>query len=219
MTETVTGGNALYLSIIQGRLVQKVEEGTEGAKERTFERPDGSKGSKWEITHKNLKGFLTKIEFEDVNFGDGKSVNYLKITFTSGDAKAVISTPSDSRYAIDFMKKLPNIDTEQVVIVNTYDFEDDKGKRRTAFDLKQGDSKIYSAFWDNEKKKAIGGIPTVTKKDAASYDNDDWKIHFMKEKKWLIENSKKIAVNLTPVNYDTVEAESSDDGEVDDLPF
>ena len=216
MTEQVSGGNALYLSIIQGRMVQKVEEGTDGAKPRKFERPDGSTGEKWEITHKNLKGFLTGIEFEDVNFGDGKSVQYLKLTFSSGDAKAVISTPSDSRYAIDFMKKLPAIDLSNVVIVNTYDFEDETGKRRTAFDIKQGDSRVYSAFWDNDKKKAIGGIPTVSKAESAKYDKDDWKIHFMKEKKFLIENTKKIAVNLTPVNYEAVDASGEDEL---DVPF
>ncbi len=203
-----SAGTRLFLTIIGGAFKQKVDEGTEGAKRRDYETSDGATGTKYEIEHRNLTGNITNIDFEDSPYG-----NVLKVIITheSGEA-AQFQCASDSRYAIDFMKKLPALDLSKEVVINPYDFEDKNGKRRTAFNIVQGGNKIYSAYWDNEKKVALLGIPQANADDMD--DKDDWKMFFMTEKKFLIKATKKIAEGIAaqqPVESTTVEKDQEED--------
>ena len=214
LMEQVTGGNTKYLKIIQGSFRQEVEEGTEGSKARTWEA-NGATGVKHEITWKNLKGFISDVKIDDVTFNDGNSMQVLKVTIENGGEKAQFSTQTNSRFGVDFMKKLPAIDPSKMITINPYDFEDSKGVRRTAFNIVQDGEKIYSYFWDNDKKKALHGIPVA--KDTDDFDKDDWKMHFMKEKKFLVKNTQKIAANYVTVNEPETVSGGEDEG--DDLPF
>jgi len=217
LVEQVSGSNAIYLKIVKGSFRQDVPEGTPGAKAREWEA-NGSSGVKHEITYKNLTGVISEISTEEITFKDGKGMQVLRVKIENDGEVAVFTTETKSKFAIDFMKKLPNLKPGEVVVINPYDFEDKQGKRRTAFNLIQNDQKIYSYYWDNEKGKPVNGIPSVSQEDAAEYDSDDWKTHFIKEKKFLVKATQKLAPKFITVN--SAETVSSDEEEVDDkLPF
>jgi hypothetical protein len=139
----------------------------------------------------------------------------LKVKVENDGDVAIFSTPTDSKFAIDFMKKLPNLTPGETVVLNPYDFEDRDGKRRTAFNIVEDGQKIYSGYWDNDKKKALNGIPQVSKEDAKDYDSDDWKMHFVKEKKFLVKKTIELAPTFISVKSEPVTTEE----EVDDMPF
>jgi len=194
-SEIVTGGGSTtYLSIIGGRLKQKVEETTEGAKIRTYEDKEGNEGSKWELTHKNVSGMLIGFGLDKKDFG----VTMLEIVVIDGDGlKTQIGCPDSSRYAMDFMEKLPNIDLTKEVLLNSYDFEaknptTGKVSRKTGFSIIQGDDKISTAYFDFDKKKNLRGMPEVDQAEAADYDSDDWKVYYLQKKKFLVKETTKI---------------------------
>lgn len=219
-SDIVTGSNATYLTIIGGNLKQKVSEDTEGAKRRVYETKDGGEGEKWELTHRNVRGKLASFDFDKKDFG----VVMLEIVIIDEDGKKIqISTPDNSRYANDFMEKLPNIDLEQEIVLNTYDFEVN-GKRKTGVSIVQGTNadgepnKISTAYFDFDKRKPLRGLPQPTG-DTDEYDTDDWKMYYLQKKKFLIKATKKIFSDFVK-NQLTSSEEVSGKKEVDDdLPF
>ena len=52
MAEPVGDSNVMYLYIIKGHLMQKVNEGTPGAIKREYKGSDGSSGVKYELQYK-----------------------------------------------------------------------------------------------------------------------------------------------------------------------
>lgn len=204
MSEQVGGDNTntLYLSIIGWNMVQKVEEGTLGAKRRDYETSDWNTGTKYEIHHKNLVGKVVGLEFVDGSFGE-----QFVLTLANWEDRAKIHLNSDSKYFTAFAKKLPNLKLEENVTLNSFDFTTNDGKRITGMDIKQGGEKVADYYWDG--KKALNGIPEVSKTDAKGYDKDDWKMHFMKVKKFL---KKEVEAVKLPVNDNTpLEINDADD--------
>ena len=224
-SEIVTGSSTTYLSIIGGSLKQKVTEDTDGAKERLFERKDGTEGSKFELTHKNVSGRLASFGFDKKDFG----VTMLELVIVDSDGlKTQIGCADDSKYATSFMEKLPNIDLSADVVFNTYDFETTnkntgKKQRKTGFSIVQGKTKdgepnkIQSAYYDFNTGKNLLGLPSP-EGDTDEFDTDDWKMYYLQKKKFLIKATKKIESKFV-ANIET-KAEAVEEGKsVDDMPF
>ncbi len=196
MSEQVGGDNAntLYLSIIGWNMVQKVEEGTLGAKRRDYETSDGNTGTKYEISHKNLVGKVAWLSFVDGSFGE-----QFILTLTNWEDQAKLHINTDSKYFTAFARKLPNIKLEENITLNSFDFTTNDGKRITGMDIKQGWEKVEDNYWDG--KKTLNGMPEVTKTEAKGFDKDDWKMHFMKVKKFL---KKEVEAVVIPTNIEDV---------------
>ena len=223
MTSKVEKGNVLYLSVVGGNMVEASEEGVEGAVKREYETSDGTKGTKWEILHKNLTGHLTTITFDDSKYGERAILK-----FQNGEDKAQLSFPTDSKYFADFAKKAPNLDLSKEISINVYDFEPEEGKRLTGVSLKQDGDKVDNYYWDG--KKTLHGMPEVSKEERKEYDSDDWKMFFLKVKKFLKKKVQAMKIpEYTPEtkNTDTPIKENkkedtkgiNSDTDEDDLPF
>jgi hypothetical protein len=91
------------------------------------------------------------------------------------------------------MKKLPNIDLTKDVKIAPYSFEDDKGKSRKGVTVYQGEVKIESFYWDKVKEKASNGLPQP-EGDTSKFDSDDWKMHFMVVRKFLVKQVEVLAL-------------------------
>ena len=174
-----------YFSVNGGRFQHASQEGEEGAVRRDWELQTGETGTKWEIPYKYLEGILQNVEFEDAKFGE-----QVMITLVDGDETMVARVNSDSRFFSDLAKKLPNIDLTQPVKLAPYDFISKKkgvgyGKSVKGMTVTQDDEKIYSYYYDIDKKETINGLPDVSEEERADYDKDDWKIFFMQERKFL----------------------------------
>jgi len=232
-SEIVTRGTSkTYLSIIGGRLKQKVDAATEGAEERIYEDKEGNDQSKFELTHKNITGKLVGFDFDKKDFG----VTMLEIIIIDDQGVFTqIGTPDNSRYASDFMEKLPNIDLTKDIVFNTYDFEaknkkTGKVQRKTGVSIIQGkDSagdplKINTAYFDFDKMEPLRGLPQVDKEEADDYDTDDWKMYYLTKKKFLVKETKKIFnkhLKTLDAKVEEVKATTKKqvDSEPDDLPF
>ena len=181
-----------FLTILaDGKFHQEVEVGTEGAITRTYEDKEGVEQSKTELVHDSVKGIITAVEFHDGVFGKN-----LNITI---DNDGIISMGTASNFGEDMMKKLPAIDFTKEVTITPYAFipkgEENSKKGVTVY---QGGVKVQSHYSkefpvDSKKYVTINGMPEV-EGDTKSFDSDDWKMHFMVVRKFLIKEIEKLSI-------------------------
>ncbi len=176
-TKNITGGDKKYLTVLaDGKFHQTVPEGTEGAIVRTYKDKNDVDQSKIELVFTEVSGVITKVSFDDGDFGKSLQIEL--------DGDGIISLGTASNFGEDVMKKLPNVDLKQEVKFVPYAFTDEKGKTRRGVTVYQNDAKIESAYWDTEKKEVSNGMPEVG--DTKGFDSEDWKMHFMVVRKFLI---------------------------------
>lgn len=205
----------VYLSIIEGKLRQKVTEDTEGAVKRDWEAPDGSKGTKWELIYNSVSGTVTRLYTKDSDYGQ-----FLVIEFDGGES---LSLHTDHRFFSDTVKKLASCNLAEPIEMSPYDFEDDAGKRIVGMSIKQGGHKVKDFFYDFEKKKNLNGFPEPAKDARKTYSKDDWKMYFLQVKKFLLEY---VTLTIAP-SIKAVEAveepvlpnEEKEDIELSQVPF
>lgn len=161
-----------------------VPEGTEGAKYREYETSDGKKGSKWELIYKSLSGKISNLQWYEGDYGTNLMVT---LAYDDGEGNTVedtLSLGTSTPFGEDFMKKLPNINLDEVVVLSPFSFVDEGGKNRRGISITQGDTKIKNFFYDADKKKNIHKYPNPDF-DIDKASKDDWKLYFMQARKFL----------------------------------
>lgn len=168
-----------------GLIHVKVKEGTVGAEKRDYETPDGKKGSKWELVYKSLDGIIDGIKFEDGIYG-----NNLEIDIVDNDERYVLSLNVEQSFAEDFMKKLPNINLSERVIIAPYSFEPE-GSTKTlkGVTVYQFEEKVPNFFYDNEKKININGFPVVD--DSVEHNKKYWRNFYSDVADFLVEYTQR----------------------------
>lgn len=205
--------NKPFLSIIGGRIAQKVEEGTPGAKLREYETPSGVKGSKWEVYYPAWMGKIEDMRIHESEYGDA-----LHVVFED----CILSLPVTQRYFSDFVKKIASANLDLPVTIKPYDFVTDDGKRKSGLTLVQGETKLSDHFYNFETKKYSDGFPEPG--DIKS--KDEWKIYFMQVnvflKNWIllhpIKNIKQEEKSLDEVNKEIDDVVDSEI-ELNKVPF
>lgn len=200
----------VYLRVVQGNLVRKVDEGTEGARKRHYKTPKGQEGVAHELVYMAWEGVIRNISFKDNDFGKVCNIKF---------DDATISLPVDSRYFQDFACKIFNADLEESIIFHPYDMGEDKD-RKTGISLKQGETKLSNYFYDFDAKKRLHGFPEPEdeKKDTQGY----WKYYFSTVAAFLtdkIESDLKFKEQPEMPDYSNELEQHPDDIEIDDLPF
>lgn len=177
-----------YISIkADGKLHEKVSEGTDGAVLRKYELKDGTTGEKWELLYSKVEGFITNVKFEDGDFGEN-----LLITFTDGENEITLAQGVSTAFGEDILKKIPGIDFAKKVTLQPYAFEDDKGRVKNGVSFYQESDKVASYFWDG--KKNLHGFPAIDKKEDEEWSKDEWKAHFLKVRIFLTKYAKENVV-------------------------
>lgn len=176
-----TQSSRTYIKIgADGTIRQKVTADTEGAVRRDYELPDGTKGTAWELVYSWVEGYIANAYFTEGKYG---TQLMLDIQGTDGN-EATLSIGLNSRFAEPIMQALPNVDPEQIVKIQPYDYEKD-GKRRTGVSIYQDGERIASYFqkWDDKAKKFeyLNGYPEP--KDISG--KDEWKLYFTQTRIWL----------------------------------
>lgn len=205
---------AIYLGIAKGNITAKGKKGDEGVQTREYKDDDGNVQTIYEYQYSKLNGIITKIVFRDGKFGEE-----CRIHVTDVGEDYILTIKTDDRYFQDFAKKIPNVDLSQEVSLAPFDFEGDNGKPVRGMTIEQGGEKVLSYYYDADKKKDINGFPTVTKADRKEYDSDDWKMYFIKVKKFLKKQVQGLDFSTT-VSKPTSKSEApvvEDDDQ--DLPF
>lgn len=177
-----------FLTVLSdGAFHQTVNEGTEGAVLRTYKDKEDVEHKKYELVFSEAEGIITNIAFHDGEFG--RSINI------ELDNEGIVSLGTSSNYGEDFMKKLPNIDLKQSVRLVPYSFEDG-GKSKKGITVYQNEVKLGNYYYDVEAKGATKGMPEP-EGDTSKFRSDDWKMHFMVVRKFLMaEVEKVIAANF-----------------------
>ncbi len=192
-----TKSEGIYVSILgkDGSFRVASDKEEEGVVKRDFESSDGKKGTKYEFIYTELSGRISEISFKDTNFG-----RMLNIFIGDGKDKFILSTNSENNFAIDLMKKLPNLNFSKDITFAPYSFEDDKGKTKKGVTVKQNNEKIINFFYDIEKKVNLYDFPEVNedKKPEASQKakwKKFWKSYFSDIEDYLVEYTEK---NIIP---------------------
>lgn len=173
----------IYYNIIDGSLRTKVDKDHPEAIAREYETRDGVKSVKYERKIDALTGII-----EDIGFYDGEFGKVLNITLDENEEgrHPVIQIGVETSYGEDFLKRLPAIDLTQEVYIAPYAFTDEEnGREVRGVSVMQNKVKIKNFFYDVENKKAVNGYP-IPEGDVREYTKEDWKIFYLKARKFLI---------------------------------
>lgn len=175
-TQDEQGGR--FLTVVAGRVREKVEEGTEGATKRSGDVA-GVPFEKWELVYPGITAFITKVELQDGKYGK----NVLIHMTDENDSQFVVSLGAEnSRTGVPFMMALPNLDLKQEVTLKPYKFDNDKGENVEGIKITQGETPIKSAFYDPTTKSNLLGMPVPEKKKDGTVN---WKLYFAQRDEWL----------------------------------
>ena len=95
--ETKTRDNKKYLSVLaDGKFHQTVPEGTEGAVTRKYKDKDDVEQTKIELVFNEVSGIITKISFEDGQYGKNLQLEI--------DSDGIVSLNTASNFGEDMMK-------------------------------------------------------------------------------------------------------------------
>lgn len=176
--------------------MQTVDEDHPEAEKRVFERKDKTKGTKFEVEHRNLTGHITDIKIEKSDFG-----TQVRVVMESATDKAILSFPYESDYFMDFAKRICGADLTKPVTLNPYSIkDDDKDYSNRGISIKQGEEKLTNYFYNPETKETINGMPSVTEKERKTFETDEWKVYFANVRNFL----KKQVLALEIPKYEGV---------------
>lgn len=157
---------------------QKVDANTPNAVKRL--KKDNTES--WALEHDFVSGTIENIFYkEDQQYG-----NSFEVVICDMGALYQLSLQEESRFWIDFMKKLPNVDLSKDIKITAYDFTDREGKHRAGISLLQNEQKIQSYY----ETKSQSGTWTILHGFPASEgvnfkDKDELKVYFIQVKKFL----------------------------------
>lgn len=170
-----------FLSIINGKLRQKVDEGTPNAVYREGKTPKGDVFSKWELVYPGWSGVVMDIRVFENDFGETCNIEF---------EDAIISFGTERTFFSDFIKKFASADPKKEIVVSPYDFVTDEGKRKSGITLVQDGKKLADYFtkWDGRTPTYLHGYP----QPEPGMDKDGWKVYFIEVKrfckKWIEEH-------------------------------
>jgi hypothetical protein len=186
-----------YISILgsDATLRKVVPEGTLGAVSRTYKDKDEVEHTKIEKAYESVSGKITNISFVDTDYG-----TLLQVELTDPDGfltgegcePEVLSMSTSQPFAVDFMKKLPNIDLSKEVVLKPFAFTPEGGKRELkGLTVTQEGNKIEKSFYDAEAKTNTMGFPNPDEKLATEKNEmkrkEGWKRYFKDVEIFLVD--------------------------------
>lgn len=194
---------ANFYKIKEGSFRLKTTQDDPKAVARPYTNPKTkSEGVAYERVFPALSGLITNVYFSEFLLEDGTRLKSLNIKLGEDEegTEQIVTVPEDSRFAGDFLSKLPNINLGLIVRLAPFDFEKD-GPRRVGISVTQdkGDDtikKIENFFVEktvaneNTNYKNLHGYP-----EATDEDKSDWPFYYKKVNKFLVQFAK---TNILP---------------------
>ena len=185
MSQEIIKNAGIYYSIINGSFRRKVPEGTQGAVAREYETKDGGKAVKHELIVDGLTGHIQEMGIFDGDFGRNLQI---KLDANSYGVMPTIQLSVENNYGEDVLKKLPGVDFSKEVTFKPYAFTSEQtGKEIRGVSIYQEEAKIENFFFHKETKQAMHGMPGIPDGAKDTFSKDDWKIHFLGVRKFLID--------------------------------
>ena len=191
-------GNVLFLGIVDGKFTQKVKQGTPGATYRLYVGATGTEYHIYEIIYKNLTGFIINMKVIDGKYGQ-----QLMVEIENNGEKAKLYINVATGYFSAFVKRLPNVDLTQEVVLNPYSFTANNGSNLKGITIYQEGSKLNNYYYDPIKKKHIN-LPETSKPWAELTDLER-KAYYALQTQYLVESVEILAQKI-PVHTKQQEA-------------
>ena len=194
-----------YLTIYQGKIVQRADVNTPNAVKRTNKNGEDV----YELIFESFSAEIKDIYVEDTEWGE-----QCRVLLSDMGDEYVLNFPTDGSNFDSFAKKSPNVKPNVYYTIKPYDFTPEGGKRQVGVNLfYDSDKKVETAF----TKDNNGGMPDFPKdKDKRkiakwSIDKTAFLVEVVKENGLRIKGK---SVGVPPVgNAPEVEDDLSD------LPF
>lgn len=210
-----------YLTILaDGKLHERVDEDTEGAKVRTKKNQDGTTEEVtdkddnliYELTYPGITANVGKIQISEGDYGSNLNIDLTD----EDDNQFVLSLKCDSPYGENFMQRLPNLDLNEPVVFKPYAFKP-KGsdQKQRGLTLLQGEpkseEKVANAFEkveeNGDREVLIKGFPMPDPKK--KYNSEKWKIFFATRREWVMDYLVE-AEMILPADASAPEKEDED---------
>lgn len=225
-TETLKQ-EGLFYSVIDGTFRRRVADDTPGAVKRDYETSDGTKATKYEMVVDSLEGYVKDIGIFDGDFGRNLQI---KLDPNAKGISPQIQFSIETTYGEDVLKKLPRVDFKKPVKFRPFAFTDQtSGREIRGVEVSQDGEKFKNFFWDAEAKAPINGLPAI-EGDTSGYTKDDWKIHFLNVRKFLVgffndtirprfEQEVQQQTTGAPVSKEISQMDGEEEINPDDIPF
>ena len=194
-----TSGGFDFISTFDGKLVQRVEEGTEGAVSRALTKGANEGKMVWEKTYTSVSGLITAGEIAVKEFS-GKKVKEIQIKL---DDNIMLQLPMNMLSA--FAKPLPNVDITKPVKVSVY--KNKRGKAGLNISQEAPDGSWEQAEWAYTKEDP-NGLPQPTQDDLGDWDFRDHDTYLIKKVGEFLANAQGAVApssdNPAPAGSDSV---------------
>lgn len=180
LTSTQNTGSTIFLSITNGKLVRRVDLGTEGAVERT--NKNGKQVA--ELFYTTLTGHIKDLNIKENEYG-----KFLMVTVqdVATDKKCILEMNFSSGYTTTFLKALPSADIFQNIEISPALIVDGDKKKSVIF-LKQGGYPVKH-FYTKADPKGMPDMVKVKVKGKETWDDTD-------RIEWLYNKAKALFVEV-----------------------
>ena len=152
-------GNITYITTFNGKLVQRVPEGTPGSVSRALTKGANEGKIVWEKHYTCVTGMITGGEVAVKEF-DGKKIREIQIKL---DDNIILQLPMNLLSM--FAKPLPNVDASEPVKISIYKNRQDK----IGLQISQGEGFEDSCDWAYTREDP-NGLPPAEKDDLGDWD-------------------------------------------------
>lgn len=192
-----SNGGFDFISTFDGKLVQRVPEGTEGAVSRQLTKGANEGKTVWEKTYTSVSGTITGGGVEVKEFG-GKKVKEIQVKL---DDNIMLQLPMNMLSA--FAKPLPNVDASQEVKISVY-----KNKRgKAGLNISQGGNNCEWAY----TKEEPNGLPQPVQDELGEWD-------FRDHDKFLTLKVQEFFAGIAPSDA-VAQVADAFNAETEDIPF
>jgi hypothetical protein len=176
LTNSSQSSNVVFLTISNGKLCRRVDQGTENAISRT------TKTGKLvhELFYNAVTGHITGLGIKENEYGKFLLVNLKDI---ATETKYVLEMNFSSGYSTTFLKTLPNADIFQNIEVSPALIIDGDKKKSVIF-LKQGGYAVKH-FYTKDNPKGMPEMVKVKVKGKETWDDTD-------RIEWLFNKAKSL---------------------------
>jgi hypothetical protein len=185
--------STVFLSVVGGKISQKVKPETPGAVKRVNKMGNDI----YELQFSKLSGILKNVKLkEDDTYG-----NQYEIYLEDVGEGYVLQMPQSGRLASSFLSRLPNMDRTGYIEIGTWATEED-GKTKQFLTVRQND-KVVPPYFSKDNPNGLPPLEQKKVKGQLVWDDSE-QIEFYKE---LV---KKTFSGEAPIKHDIVDAEDLD---------
>jgi len=188
-----------YLSVAGGQIWdRKAPEDSPHYSTQTFQRADGTEGTRQGAAYADLTGKIEGVEFR-VHEKFGESIN---VTVSSEGETYILSVSTNNQYSQCLMKALLLADLEKDLFINPYDFVGNDSKRAQGISFTQSGSKL------DLKTVEVSKEFQKDKTFFATSDKKKIKRFFEDLSDWLVgEVEQKVCPKLKAIPKTSIESE------------